>query len=518
MSESSPTPAGAAPERFGSRWGMMLAMLGMAVGTGNIWRFPRIAAKNGAGEFLIPWVIFLFIRSIPLILLEFGVGRKYRRGPIRAVMAMKGPKWAWMGAFAVVVTSGIMFSYSVVAGWTLRFTVAALSNEVPGATPGAFWKDFSVSWWPALTHAAMIGGAAWVVARGVRSIERVGKILMPALIILVVVLTVRAVTLPGAERGLDYLFSVDWSNLGKPRLWLEALTQNAWDTGAGFGLVLCYAAYLREKEDTALNGVLLPIANNIVSLLAGMMVLCTVFAVVPELVETLKNDPSALTGYDGLAEAVAQSGGLTTEVVQTTIFAQNNEGLTFIWMPQLFAKLPFGGFFMVLFFLALSFAAFTSLVSMVEMVTRALVDAGVPRQRAIRRVGFGGFLLGLPSVIWMSVFRNQDWVWGVGLMLAGLFFAIAVICSGVSRFREEQLNHANSNIKIGRWWDFVIAVMIPLQAVVLMVWWLYDAAQEGDWWHPFAEYNAGTVLWQFAVAIVALIVLNRWIVRRNRDG
>jgi NSS family neurotransmitter:Na+ symporter len=249
-----------------------------------------------------------------------------------------------------------------------------------------------------------------------------------------------------------------------------------------------------------------------------MMVLCTVYSVVPELVQTLRDDPTALSGYQGLAAAVEESGGLTNEVVQSAIFAQNNEGLTFIWMPQLFAKLPLGAFFMVLFFLALSFAAFTSLVSMVEMVTRSLADAGVPRPRAIKFVGFGGFLLGLPSVIWMSVFRNQDWVWGVGLMLAGLFFAIAVICSGVRRFREEQLNHAHSNIRIGRWWDFVIALLVPLQALVLLVWWLYDASKEGDWWHPFVEYNAGTVLWQFAIALAALIFLNRWIVRRNRES
>ena len=489
-------------------------MLGMAVGTGNIWRFPRIAARNGGGEFLIPWVEFLLIWSVPLILLEFGVGRKFRAGPVRSVMAMMGPRWAWMGAFAVVVTSGIMCSYAVVAGWTLRFSAAALFGEVPGDAPGEFWSEFSVSWWPALTHGLMIGGAACVVARGVGSIERVGKILMPALILLVLVLTVRAVTLPGAGQGLDYLFSVDWSRLGEPRLWLEALTQNAWDTGAGFGLALCYAAYLREREDTALNGVILPVANNVISLLAGMMILCTVFSVVPRLVEGLAENPEALAAYGGLAEAVAAN-GLTPEVVQDTIFAQNNEGLTFIWMPELFATLPLGSAFMFLFFLALSFAAFTSLISMVEMVTRSLVDSGVPRPRAVRLVGLGGFLLGLPSVIWMPFFRNQDWVWGVGLLLSGLFFAIAVVRSGVERFRMEQLNHPDSNIRISKLWDLTIAILIPLQAVVLIVWWLYDAAAEGDWWVPFAEYNAGTVLWQFAAAIMILLVLNRRIVSRN---
>ncbi|MCZ6796042.1 MAG: sodium-dependent transporter, partial [Planctomycetota bacterium] len=86
-------------EQFGSRLGMMLAMLGMAVGTGNIWRFPRIAAKNGGGEFLVAWIVFLLLWSIPLVLLEFGLGRKTRCGPVRAFIRMLGPRWAWMGAF-----------------------------------------------------------------------------------------------------------------------------------------------------------------------------------------------------------------------------------------------------------------------------------------------------------------------------------------------------------------------------------------------------------------------------------
>ena len=104
------------PEGFSSRWGMLLAMLGMAVGTGNIWRFPRIAAQNGGGEFLVAWVSFLFLWSIPLILVEFGMGRKTRSGPVRAFIQMMGPRWAWMGAFIAFVATAIMFYYSVVAG------------------------------------------------------------------------------------------------------------------------------------------------------------------------------------------------------------------------------------------------------------------------------------------------------------------------------------------------------------------------------------------------------------------
>ena len=107
-------------DRYSSRLGMMLVMLGMAVGTGNIWRFPRIAASNGGGEFLVAWIVFLFLWSIPLVLVEFGMGRQTRRGPIGAFIQLMGPRWAWMGAFIALATAAIMSYYSVVAVWTTR--------------------------------------------------------------------------------------------------------------------------------------------------------------------------------------------------------------------------------------------------------------------------------------------------------------------------------------------------------------------------------------------------------------
>ncbi len=500
-------------EAFSSRWLMMLAMLGMAVGTGNIWRFPRIAAQNGGGEFLVAWIAFLFLWSIPLILVEFGMGRKTRAGPVRAFVQMMGPRWAWMGAFVAFVATAIMFYYSVVAGWTVRYALGSLTGELPDLRPGTFWDAYTGSMWPIVTHGFAMALAIFVVARGVRAIERVAKFLMPTLVALVVVLAVRAVSLPGAADGLGYLFGVDWGRLGNAQIWLEALTQNAWDTGAGWGLVLVYAAYLRTREDTALNAFLLPTANNMISLLAGVMVLCTVFSVVPTLVQQFADDPSVLAAYPGLGEAIRAGAAVTPDLVQEQIFRTRSEGLTFIWMPQLFARIPLGRFFMVLFFTALAFAAFTSLIAMVELATRVLVDAGMARRRAVRLVGVVGFLLGLPSAISIRVFHNQDWVWAVALMISGMFFAIAVIVSGVRRFRSEQLNHEHSDIRVGAWWEVVITVLVPLQAVVLMVWWLYQARDwdPTGWLSPFGEENVGTVLVQWAFVFAALLMANRWL-------
>jgi neurotransmitter:Na+ symporter, NSS family len=496
---------------------MLLVMLGMAVGTGNIWRFPRIAAQNGGGAFLVAWVVFLFLWSIPLILVEFGLGRQTRSGPVKAFMLVMGPGWAWLGAFIAFVATAILFYYSVVSGWTIRYLFAAIVGQLPGEPPGATWNSYITSWWPVVTHGIAIGLGVLVVGRGVGAIEKVARVLMPALLILVVVLAIRAVTLPGASDGLSFLFGIDWKSLGNAKIWIEALTQNAWDTGAGWGLVLTYAAYLRTQEDTALNAFIVPTANNMISLMAGIMVMCTVFSVVPRLVTQFASNPDTLSAFPALATAVSSGRALSPQLLESTIFGAGNEGLTFIWMPELFATLPFGRVLMVLFFAALSFAAFTSLMAMVELATRVLVDAGMQRPKAIRIVGIAGFLLGVPSAISIKVLHNQDWVWSVALMLSGLFFAIAVMRNGVQKFRDEQLNHADSDIRVGRWFDVVVVAIVPVSAVGLAAWWLiqsYRAASE-DWLNPFRVENVGTVLFQFAVVLVALGLANKWIGNRT---
>jgi NSS family neurotransmitter:Na+ symporter len=460
---------------------MLLAMLGMAVGTGNIWRFPRIVATNGGGSFLIPWVVFLLAWSVPLIMLEFAMGKGARRGPIGAFIRTLGPGFAWMGAWVAFVSTAIMFYYSVVMGWTLRFLAATVMGSVPGpGAPDAFWSSFHSTPEALATHVLAMGLGTLVVARGVRGIETAARILIPALAVLVLVLAVKALTLPGASAGLAFLFTPHVEALTDHRVWLEALTQNAWDTGAGWGLVLTYAVYMRKKEDTALNSFVIAFGDNSMSLLCGIMVLCTVFSIMPE--------------------AAGQ------------IVGAGNEGLTFIWIPQLFAQIPGGRFFQAIFFLALVFAAWTSLVAMIELAARILMDLGMGRRRAIVLVGIAGTLFGVPSALNISVLRNQDWVWGVGLMLSGFFFAFAVLRYGVTRWRERFINGEGSDMRVGAWWDWAIR-LVAVEAVVLTVWWLWTARGEdfAATWTLFSLYNVGSVLIQFAVVLVVLLLINRWL-------
>ncbi len=465
-------------EVFSSRWGMLLAMLGMAVGTGNIWRFPRIAASNGGGSFLVAWVVFLLAWSIPLLILEFAMGKATRQGSIGSFVKTLGPGFAWMGAWIAFVATAIMFYYSVVMGWTIRFFVGTLTGEVPGDTPSAFWDAFNSTPGAVVTHFVAMGMALFVVSRGVRGIETAAKVLIPSLIALVIVLALRAVTLPGASEGLAFLFTPDWGALANYEIWIQALTQNAWDTGAGWGLVLTYAIYMRANEDTALNAFVIGFGNNSMSLLAGIMVLCTVFATLPD--------------------------------AATEIVGAGNEGLTFIWVPQLFAQIPGGRFFQALFFLALVFAAWTSLVAMIELASRILMDLGMERARAITMVGAAGLLFGIPSALNIAVFQNQDWVWGVALMVSGFFFAFAVLRFGVTKWRETYINQEGSDIHIGAWWDWAIR-LVAVEAAVLAVWWLWGAQGEDfrATWTLFSAYNVGSVLIQFAVVFGLLFALNK---------
>ena len=445
------------------------------------------------------------------------MGRKTRSGPIKSFIMLLGPRFAWMGAFTVFVTSAITFYYSVVAGWTARYAIASIFGEIPEAAPGAFWLEFTSSLWPILTHAFIIGATVYVVSKGVQRIEKVTNILMPVLLGIILILVVRSLFLPGASEGLSYLFTVDWAELGKAQLWIEALTQNAWDTGAGWGLVLCYAIYMREKEDTALNAFILPTTNNLVSLMAAIMVFCTVFSIVPQLIDQAQTNPEVLKGLGSLETRVAEGATYSTELLKETIFSEGNSGITFIWMPQLFKYMGFGQVFMIFFFLGLAFAAFSSMIAQVEVMTRAFVDAGVDRKKAIKWIGIGSFLIGMPSAIWLDVFSNQDWVWGVALMISGLFFALSITAYGVKKFREEQLNHENSNIKIGPVWDILVRFIAPILMGFLFIWFLYqawDADPEG-WLAPFATGSVGTVLLQIGIVIIVLIGLNKWIVKKT---
>jgi len=488
------------PARFTSRFALLASMLGVAVGTGNIWRFPRIAAQSGSeagtGAFLLAWVICLITWSVPLIVAEYAVGRMGRRGVVGSVGVAAGERSTWLGGFVALVATAIMFYYSVVAGWCLYYlghtATAALPTTATQAQ--AVWDTLQGGSGPVVCHLLAIGLCALAAWRGVRSIERVNQILIPTLLLIVVVSAVWALTLPGATRGALFLFTPDWALLGRPQVWLEALTQNAWDTGAGWGLILTYAAYMRRRDFVVKNAVATGVGNNLVSLLAALMVFSTVFAVL----------------------GAGRTQGQVLQIMQES--GPASTGLTFIWMPQLFARMPGGGLLAVLFFLGLSFAALSSLISMVELSTRVLVDAGLPRRRALPLVLAGGFSLGVPSALNVDVLSNQDFVWGVGLMISGAFVALAVRRHGAERLRREVLERIDGDWRLGRVWDAAISWLVPAQAVALLGWWMYLSATAyapSTWYDPFDPYSVATAVTQWGLGLGLCLLVQRW--RRRRQ-
>lgn len=483
-------------QRFASRWGLILSAMGVAVGTGNIWRFPRIAAQNageeGAGAFLIAWLCFLFLWSIPLIIAEYASGRKFRSGVVGVFIKGLGRKFAWMGSFVALVPLFITFFYTVVVGWCIYYFVYMLTNPLPSDFTSAMiiWESYQGSVWPLLTHLIAVAFGALAIWKGISSIEKVNKILIPSLLVIVILSVIRAVTLPGAGEGLAYLFRPQWDQLGTPRIWLDALTQNAWDTGAGWGLFLTYAAYMKKEHGAVGNAFLTGIGNNTVSILSGIMIFGTVFAVLKH--EMGMSSPEVL-------DIMKTSGPAST-------------GLTFIWMPQLFEKMLGGGLLAILFFLGLTFAGFSSLIAQLELPTRVLIDTGMKRNRAIAIIVIAVFLFGIPSARNLNFLSNQDFVWGIALMISGALIAFLIIRQGAEKIRLE-INESETTHRIGKWWTFVIRYFIPVGAIILLFWWLSQSFIPGEWYNPFSAYSFMSCIFQWSLVLIVLLIFNKRIAR-----
>ncbi len=477
-------------EYFSSRWGILLAAIGMAVGTGNIWRFPRVAAANGGGVFIFIWLAFLFLWSIPLMAVESSIGRTTRYGTVGSFAAMMGPRRAWMGGFVALAAAGIMCYYSVVTGWCLKYFVATVFGAVNSSTGPEYWNNFAGSWEALGFHLAAAVIVGMIVLGGVRSgIERSAIIFIPVLAIILTFSAVKALLLPGAFSGVKYLFHLNLADFAKPHIYLEALAQSAWSTGAGWGLLLTYSVYARPREHVVENSMVVGVVDSAASILAALAIIPTVFALLPE------------------AEALALVGKT----------GETSTGLTFIWMPKLLGKGGGGQLMLVLFFFALLIAAFSSLVALVELAVRNLIDIGFKRKTATLSVILFMAIAGTPSALWSNIFDNQDWVWSLALLVCGLFFCIAVKNYGALRFRKDMVNlEDNRDIRLGKGFDIVILILIPLQFIVLISWWLYRSVSWDldNWWNPLSTFSIGSLLLQWIIVTALMLWLGPRLARR----
>ena len=513
-------------DEFSSRWGLIFATIGAAIGTGNIWRFPRMVGANGGGTFLIPWLFFLFAWSIPLVIAEFALGKRSRTGTVGTFRIFGGKKLAWMGLWTAWISTAIGFYYAVVAGWCMNyFQLGFRGGLSEGIDTVEVWNNFLNSTELVIIFQTLvIVITLFAIWGGAKMIEKANTVMMLSLFALLFLALFLALWMDMSDGSLDgalFMFSVDFEILAQPETWINGLSQSAWSCSAGMGMAITYAVYMRKDEDTTLNAFTMGLANNSISIIAGLTVLSAIFAV--------QDDPLATV-----------TGG--------------SSAITFLALPEVFAQAPGGSItqwvMMWAFFLALTFAALTSMISTVELCVRNFVDHGFERNKAVGLTGAAIFFFGLPSTfVWIRLDADgvafpeflevQDHIWGYGLMFSGLFIAYTIwqfgfkiwrekveageaagglmgyIKHGTPAFRDEFINTGDNDLWIGRWWDFLMFIAFPVLFTVLIVSYFSDMiANTPDVWNPSNPKGITIILLFWGVVATVFIFFNNVLVSR----
>ena len=515
----------AGSDEFSGRLGLIFATIGAAIGTGNIWRFPRMVGANGGGSFLVPWLIFLFLWSVPLIIAEFALGKRSRTGTVGTFRIFAGNRFAWMGLWTAWISTAIGFYYAVVTGWCINYFQTAvrggLGSEVDTVQ---VWNDFlqdpsQVIFFQTLSVLITMA-AIW---KGAKAIEKVNVTLMVSLFILLFAALFLSFVMDlddGTLDGFIYMFSIQPEYLTQPETWINGLSQSAWSCSAGMGMAITYSVYMRKDEDTTLNAATMCLANNSISIIAGLTVMMAVFSV--------SDDPLG-----------AVSGG--------------SSAITFLVLPEVFAQAPGGPVVQLLmvtmFFLALSFAALTSMISTVELCVRNFVDHGIERKKAVGFTTLAIFLFGLPSAaLWILVdpdtgvafpqfLEVQDHIWGYGLMFSGLFIAYSIwkygwnryrvwqdenditgfsfrdyLDNGVSSFRDDFINTGDNDWWIGKWWDYIMYLGFPIMFGVLILSYFSDLILNvNNPWDPTNADGITIILLFWGVTAGLFVSMNKYI-------
>ena len=512
-------------DQFSGRLGLIFASIGAAIGTGNIWRFPRMVGANDGGTFLIPWLIFLFIWSIPLVIAEFALGKRSRTGTIGTFRIFGGKSFAWMGLWTAWISTAIGFYYAIVAGWCLNYFRLGFTGGLTDIDTAEVWNNFLQSGSQVIFFQFLvILITILAIWKGAKAIEKVNVIMMSSLFVLLFLALFLSLWMDLEDGSLDgflFMFTVDAGQLSEPKIWINGLSQSAWSCSAGMGMAITYAVYMRKDEDTVLNAFTMGLANNSISIIAGLTVLSAIFAV--------EADPIATV-------------------------SQGSSAITFLALPSVFAQAPggaIGGWMMMwVFFLALTFAALTSMISTVELCVRNFVDHGYERNRAVGITAGMIFILGLPSaVLWIEFggdgiafpqfLEVQDHIWGYGLMFSGLFIAITIwkygylrwrsaveagegqpglagyLKQGVSAFRDDFINTGDNDMWVGRWWDVIMYIAFPVLFSVLMLSYFIDLVNNvEDPWNPGNPHGI-TIIFLFWFVVGALfLLLNKYLVAR----
>jgi len=363
---------------WSSRMAFILAVTGSAVGLGNIWKFPYVAGQNGGGAFVLVYLVCVALIGVPVMMSEVLIGRRGRRNPI-ATMALLGAEegksrnWQWVGGMGVLAGVLILSYYSVIGGWTFAYVLksgaGAFANAGAADITG-IRDEFLGSWTTVgLFHSVFMALTIFVVARGVeRGLEQAVRLMVPALLVLMLTLLGYSINSGSFDEGLAFMFTPDFSKLTWDTV-LAAMGQAFFTLSIGMGAVMAYGAYLPEETSIAGSSVAVAIADTAIALLAGLVIFPLVFA-------------NGLDPADG-------------------------PGLVFITLPLAFGQMPGGVFFATLFFVLLTFAAWTSAISLMEPAVAWLVERfNRTRAEAAAIIGLLIWALGIGTVLSFNVLAD----------------------------------------------------------------------------------------------------------------
>ena len=435
-------------DSFGSRFGVIAAAAGSAIGLGNIWRFPYVLGENGGGIFLLIYLILVAMVGIPVMLSEFTIGRSARRNPYGSFRKLApGKPWYLVGLVGITAAFMILAFYTVVAGWTLEYLYQAIANGFEGKSPVEINQMFDTfragTFRPILWFLIFMFMTSWIVMSGIRKgIEKYTKVLMPFLFILILILDIRAITLPGAGEGLKFLFKPDLSKISAETI-LEALGQGFFSLSIGMGTLITYGSYIDDRErlgNTALN---VTLADTLIAILAGIAIFPAVYAF--------------------------------------HIPPGEGTGLVFKTLPLIFQEMTGGYFFAILFFLLLSIAALTSTISVLEVIVAFFSEElNISRKAATILASLTVGLLGVLAagswgwfsqfhILKQSVFGILDFTTAnILLPLGGFFIVIFVGWFMGTKKVQLELNNGGS-LKAGYLPVFVFLVRYVAPLAITLV-------------------------------------------------
>ncbi len=478
-----------ARETWSSQRTFVLAAIGSAIGLGNLWRFPYICYNYGGGAFLIAFVVALITAGIPLLILEFGIGHSTQGAAPRALRRIH-PKMEWFGWVAVGVGFVITVYYAIIMSYCVNYTWHSFTlawgdnpadffyNQVSGRTPveGADASPWAMGrLMPGVLIGLIISWAA-IIAAIWKGTKTVGKVVYVTVLVpwaLLIVFTIRGMTLPGATTGLQYYLTPVFSKLLEPDVWLAAYTQVFFSLSVGFAIMIAYSSFLPRKSNLVKSAFVIGICDSVTAFVGGL----AVFSVL---------------GYK-----VHLSGLPIEEVVEA------GPGLTFVTYPDIINHLPMPHLFGVLFFLMLLTLAIDSAFSLVEAVAAAVIDKwGWSHKRANLTVGGIACLLGIPltfgvGIHWLFImdqFMNQ---FGLALVVLGECFLIGYV------FKAERMrSYVNdlSSFSVGKWWSVCIMLITP--AAIL---WLLGAQVVERWKEPYGDCAVRSQEFVFGWLVLVLI-------------